>query len=231
MIRWIWLGFVVGGFVLLGSGCQSNNGGGVTEAFVEEGVLAEHQPGRNPNPTNPGTSRTDNAVCTNYPDQADSPYSLPYAVGDSYEVWQGNCGSLSHGPASPFTFAYDFDMVIGTEILASRPGTVVAIEESHENGTVRSGDENYVIISHGDGTFGRYIHLTTNGALVEVDDEVAQGDVVGLSGNSGLSMIPHLHFDVTEGCATPDCPTLPVVFNNTASHPNGLVEDVYYEAE
>jgi murein DD-endopeptidase MepM/ murein hydrolase activator NlpD len=48
---------------------------------------------------------------------------------------------------------------------------------------------------------------------------VLQGQLLGASGNSGLSSEPHLHFHV-QRCD--GCETIPVTFRNTSDHPNGL---------
>jgi murein DD-endopeptidase MepM/ murein hydrolase activator NlpD len=55
---------------------------------------------------------------------------------------------------------------------------------------------NYVIIKHADGTFADYHHLQTNGALVEIGDEVKVGQPIGLSGATGFASKAHLHFMV-----------------------------------
>ena len=55
---------------------------------------------------------------------------------------------------------------------------------------------NYVKIRHDDGTIGNYVHLQHDGVLVEVGDKVRTGDVIGMSGNTGFTTGPHLHFEV-----------------------------------
>lgn len=93
-------------------------------------------------------------------------------------------------------------------------------------------DNDYGLVEHADGTVARYYHLTKDGALVEPGDVVAQGDVIGLSGNTGnTGGLRHLHFDVATCTEVFTCPTLPVVFRNTRPHPDGLVEGDAYTAE
>jgi murein DD-endopeptidase MepM/ murein hydrolase activator NlpD len=81
-----------------------------------------------------------------------------------------------------------------------------------------------VFIRHDDDKLGRYFHLTQGGALVEPGRQVLAGDVIGLSGDSGRSFAPHLHFDVTPCATILGCVSLPVMLWNTRPHPNGLVE-------
>jgi len=115
---------------------------------------------------------------------------------------------------------------------------VVAVEERFSNDDHADFHENWVMIRHADDTIARYIHLTTGGALVDVDDVVRQGQAIGLSGNSGASLGPHLHFDV-QTCG-PNLPpgynrlpcgmTVPVSFRNTEPHSCGLTPRQTYSA-
>jgi murein DD-endopeptidase MepM/ murein hydrolase activator NlpD len=143
-------------------------------------------------------------------------------------VGQGNCGSGSHAAGTVVQYAYDFLMPINTPVVAARSGTVFLVEERFTDGTRRAGEENYVNVLHADGTLAGYVHFTQNGALVEVGQSVVQGQVIGLSGDSGSSTEPHLHFHV-QGCD--GCATVPVTFRNTRSHPTGLVTGESYTAE
>ena len=173
-------------------------------------------------------------VCstTDYPAWQTSAYALPYPPGRSYVVMQGNCGGFSHTPGSSLTFAYDFLMPIGEVVTAARGGRVVVVEESYADGDNERGHENGVLVDHGDGTVGAYVHFTQDGAAVEAGDEVAAGDTLGLSGNTGFSTEPHLHFDVRVGCEAEGapCETRPVTFHNTAANPRGLVQGGVYTA-
>lgn len=75
----------------------------------------------------------------------------------------------------------------GTTVRASRGGQVVTA------GWV-GGYGNCVIIDHGDGVSTRYGHLSQ--VLVSVGQYVDQGDQIALSGNTGRSTGPHLHFEI-----------------------------------
>ena len=58
------------------------------------------------------------------------------------------------------------------------------------------GRANFVRILHDDGTMALYAHLATNGALVRVGQQVRAGQRIGLSGTTGFTTGPHLHFVV-----------------------------------
>jgi len=163
-----------------------------------------------------------------YPNQGGSAYILPWTVGGTYRVGQGNCGSGSHAAGTVVQYAYDFLMPIGTAVVAARSGTVFLVEERFTDGTRRPGEENYINVLHSDGTLAGYVHLTQNGALVDVGQSILQGQVIGFSGDTGSSSEPHLHFHVQ---ACDGCGTVPLTFRNTRPHPRGLVEGELYRAE
>lgn len=75
----------------------------------------------------------------------------------------------------------------GTEISAANTGTVIISEYSKAWGE-------YVVIDHGGGNETLYAHMSKR--LVSVNDEVAQGDVIGLVGSTGYSTGNHLHFTI-----------------------------------
>nr|WP_298100344.1 M23 family metallopeptidase [uncultured Shinella sp.] len=81
----------------------------------------------------------------------------------------------------------DFRVSTGTEIHSTGAGTVVV---AGRNG----GYGNMVEIDHGNGLTTRYAHLSR--VLVKVGDHVEAADAVGLSGTTGRSTGPHLHYEV-----------------------------------
>ena len=91
--------------------------------------------------------------------------------------------------ASSYHKGIDIGIPTGTPILASGSGTVVTATYHYAAG-------NYVMISHGNGLYTVYMH---NSSLkVSVGDQVAKGQVIALSGSSGVSTGPHLHFGVNK---------------------------------
>jgi murein DD-endopeptidase MepM/ murein hydrolase activator NlpD len=145
----------------------------------------------------------------------DNWYVLPYPTEISRKLIQGNNGPYGHSGAA--AFAFDFVMPIGSPVVAARGGEVVKVEERYNDGTRVPGEENYIVIRHSDGTFGRYYHLTAHGALVDSGARVKRGDLIGRSGNSGATAGPHLHFDVTRGCFEWGCQTIPIIFGNAGT--------------
>jgi murein DD-endopeptidase MepM/ murein hydrolase activator NlpD len=177
--------------------------------------------------TNPATGAADGCPGVAYPDWRSSPYVLPYPVGLSYGIDLSNCSDSFHGEGEPDQFAIDFAMPIGTVITASRDGTVVGVEES---GVDLAFPNNLVVVDHGDGTFGQYMHLTENGALVAIGDRVTRGDTLGLSGATGSAGYPHLHFVVTSDDWAWPYASVPVTFNNTTENPRSLQSGATYTA-
>jgi murein DD-endopeptidase MepM/ murein hydrolase activator NlpD len=169
-----------------------------------------------------------NSTDNENPTSIEAKYILPYPVGKAYTCSQGFNSSFSH--YGTFKYAVDFDMPIGTLVTAARSGRVVYIAENYSNDDHIAGHENVVIVLHEDSTYSRYIHLTTNGALVARNQLVTSGDSVGLSGNSGESNHPHLHFDVTGTFTGRSDQTISFDFKNTSPHLFGFVAGVVYEA-
>lgn len=81
----------------------------------------------------------------------------------------------------------DFKAFTGTEVFAAENGIVVASRELLGSG-------NTVIIDHGQGLLSLYFHLSK--LAVKEGDEVKMGQKIALSGNTGYSQGPHLHFEV-----------------------------------
>jgi murein DD-endopeptidase MepM/ murein hydrolase activator NlpD len=125
------------------------------------------------------------------------PYCFPYEEGKVFTVTQGYNTRSTHSGRTKFSV--DFGMHIGTPICASRDGTVVGVKDtSNKGGPYRKYRyyANYIIIYHDDGTFSEYLHLKFSGSAVKVGDRVNAGDIIGYSGNTGLTLGPHLHFMV-----------------------------------
>lgn len=79
----------------------------------------------------------------------------------------------------------------GTPIYATRAGTVTVA--SYQAG----GAGYYVSINHGDGFASIYMHMTRY--VVSKGQSVAQGELIGYVGSTGVATGPHLHFGVSYG--------------------------------
>ncbi|HEY9715337.1 MAG TPA: M23 family metallopeptidase [Chroococcales cyanobacterium] len=126
-------------------------------------------------------------------------YSLPYSSTEKHKIGQTYFGEFSHQQGTHSQYAVDFDMPVGTSILAARPGTVMAVRgDSSQGGPDKRYERcgNYVIVDHGDGTYAEYWHLRQAGVLVRLGQPVQVGTPIGLSGETGFARGPHLHFEV-----------------------------------
>jgi murein DD-endopeptidase MepM/ murein hydrolase activator NlpD len=126
-------------------------------------------------------------------------YRVPFKKGFSVHVSQGYNGRASHHGYA--RHAVDFSVPVGTAIYAARSGKVVALKASGVRGGFDRSygkDANYIVIEHDDKTFGKYYHLKQHGVVVNVGQKVAQGELIGYSGNTGYSSGPHLHFSVSK---------------------------------
>lgn len=159
-----------------------------------------------------GLFTSTNCVGARYAEPSQSPYVLPFAVGFESFLSQANCDGF-HDELD--WFGYDFDMPIGTPVHAARAGVVTWLQEEYEDGDHDFDHSNTVQVTHADRSFAQYLHLTRDGALVEVGDSVAQGQVVGISGYTGLTgPREHLHFVVFEFLNDTSRKSLPVSFRN-----------------
>lgn len=89
----------------------------------------------------------------------------------------------------------DFAIPIGSEVCTAAPGQVVAIQSEFNRGGLK------IFVDHGEGLMTCYAHLAR--PLVEVGEVLERGQVLALSGYSGLDAlisfpfgIPHVHFNV-----------------------------------
>jgi murein DD-endopeptidase MepM/ murein hydrolase activator NlpD len=163
-------------------------------------------------------------------EQANSPYVLPYPVGQTYQCWQGRF----YGGHNRWNLQYaqDFWMPLRSVVTAAREGVVYFVDESVPENTGDDNVVNIVVVRHDDSTYARYVHLGYNSIFVVVNQSISKGDTLALTGNTGnTGGVPHLHFDVVESLIGLESQTIPVWFRNTKSHPNGVEIDEYYTAE
>lgn len=128
----------------------------------------------------------------------DVAYLLPLAQPQAC-IDQGFEGEFSHRDAEN-RYALDFAVPVGTPVLAARAGVVMQLQAGYRgHGLDRmrdAGRANYIRILHEDGSMALYAHLAAAGVQVHVGQRVEAGQRIGLSGNTGYSTAPHLHFAV-----------------------------------
>lgn len=126
---------------------------------------------------------------------------LPFKAGQTYTVIQGNHGEYTHSGYNEY--AWDFGLPLNTPVCAAAAGRVVRVKQDGTTGGPSDeyfGEGNTVVIDHGDGYFTQYLHLAPGSARVAEGEMVTGGDVIALSGNTGFSSTPHLHFHVQDAC-------------------------------
>jgi len=138
-------------------------------------------------------------------------YDLPFETCKTVLIMQGYNGNFSHVNK----YALDFRLRKGKLICAARGGNVLKVVEHNNIGGANIkyiNHGNYVVIDHGDGTYGGYWHLQQNGALVEIGDNIQVGQPIGKSGSTGFSSMAHLHFMVYSYDENGRQYTLPTLF-------------------
>ena len=155
-------------------------------------------------------------VTTEQQSNADSVYNVvKYGVSTGTEGWipgadvpyigaDGFCSPIGAGwenrvtsefgyRSDPFTgetrghTGMDLAVPTGTPVRAALPGTVTAAQYHSSYGY-------YVMVDHGNGLSTLYAHNSQ--LLVRMGQTVEAGDIVSLSGSTGRSTGPHLHFEV-----------------------------------
>ena len=89
---------------------------------------------------------------------------------------------------SKFHAGMDFTAPMGTEIYASGDGTIESVQSN------KRGMGNYIVVSHGFGYTSLYAHLESFN--VKTGQKVRRGDIIGFVGNTGMSVAPHLHYEI-----------------------------------
>jgi murein DD-endopeptidase MepM/ murein hydrolase activator NlpD len=97
----------------------------------------------------------------------------------------GRASPWSSGPE--FHSGLDIGAPVGTQVKAPAPGTVVFAGTHPEYGQT-------LIVDHGNETKSLYGHLSR--LSVTVNQTVQRGDVMALTGNTGRSSGPHLHYEI-----------------------------------
>ncbi|MFZ6731356.1 M23 family metallopeptidase [Undibacterium sp. Ji42W] len=127
-------------------------------------------------------------------------YQIPFVASQGFQVLQAADGPQFTHHTVATRYAVDIEMPMGTIVVAARAGQVVeVVSQFADDGRAEPAYmdlANYVRILHDDGSWADYFHLMQNSAHVQPGMRVEPGQVLALSGNSGYSATPHLHFHV-----------------------------------
>jgi murein DD-endopeptidase MepM/ murein hydrolase activator NlpD len=144
--------------------------------------------------------------------------SLPF-----YGMWYVSCGNNKQ-PTHQGVSAYAWDFIVldehknpyhgagtsnddynsfGLPVSAPAPGTIVKIVNSIPDNTpgIANWEQswgNYLIISHGNNEFSEISHFRQYSIAVREGDKVTRGQLLGYCGNSGLSLAPHIHYQLQD---------------------------------
>ena len=107
-------------------------------------------------------------------------YTLSASFAQAGSMWQS-----THS-------GQDFAVASGTNVVAAHGGTVVKAGGNGAGDGAAYG--NAIVIKHGNGTYSQYAHLSR--IDVKVGQVVSTGQHIALSGSTGNSSGPHLHFEI-----------------------------------
>jgi murein DD-endopeptidase MepM/ murein hydrolase activator NlpD len=115
-----------------------------------------------------------------------SPVDVKYHLGDGFRFREVH--PVLGTPR--MHYGQDFEVPYGTDVYATGDGTVI------ESGWNSGGFGNYIVIDHGYGIQSTYGHLSQ--IKVSKGMNIKRGDLVGLSGSTGTSSGPHLHYQIDQ---------------------------------
>ncbi len=125
-------------------------------------------------------------------------YLPPIPANSHFQITQAFGGEFSHNDAQN-RYAVDIVMPVDTPVCAARGGVVLEVESDYfGSGTEQAyaTKANSIRILHDDGSMAVYAHLALEKAQVHPGLRVEAGQLIGYSGNTGLTTGPHLHFVV-----------------------------------
>ena len=105
---------------------------------------------------------------------------------DSWSSWKRGYTFGVPTNYSPFHLGTDLAMPVGTPIYAPTDGVVTTMVGTQGGNTIHLKTPTHLV---------RFLHLSS----FKVTGQVKEGQLIGLSGNTGLSTGPHLHTDISKG--------------------------------
>lgn len=137
-------------------------------------------------PAAPAEKKAASTTGSGASESSSSGYASPVENANVTTQYRASGASWSSG----YHTGSDFQAASGTSVRSIGPGTVVSAGWSGSYG-------NEVVIQHTDGMYSQYAHLTS--LEVSAGQTVTGGQQIGLSGSTGNSTGPHLHFEVRTG--------------------------------
>lgn len=143
---------------------------------------------------------------------------IPLKDDTRFTIVQGAFGRISHSRPGE-GYSWDFEVPIGTPVVAAQSGKVIGIWEPNDGNGCNSKYlhlGHYIRILHADGTIAQYVHINSQ---VEVGDIVEKGQIIAVTAKNGWICAPHwhLHFGIyrsTREINAPDNKTIPVYFES-----------------
>ncbi len=137
-------------------------------------------------------------------------YRLPWRPTTTMHLTQDCNDSCCSDHVGTDKYAYDWANGASFGVVAARGGKITHLKTVSTTGCASSscsGDANYIVIDHGDGTQSTYFHLKGNtlAAGITCGATVTQGQALATSGTTGHSTGIHLHFQVSK--VHPTAPT------------------------
>jgi len=137
----------------------------------------------------------------------------PWRHGFDFQVL-GDDGALFDGSPTELSNYHGYKL----PVLATAAGVVVKVESDIVENPVGEMDldhnwGNVVILQHGAGLYSVVAHLARRSIRVKEGQQVVQGEVLGLCGNSGRSPTPHIHFHL-QAAPYLGAATLPIAFGD-----------------
>ena len=119
---------------------------------------------------------------------------LPWPTGQQHNQNEGNSYGCGDHTGKDY-YAIDFNLAANSQVSAVAAGTAHLVTAANSGGY-----GNLVWIDHGNGVVSLYAHL--NSFAVSGGQQVAQGQLIGLSGSTGNSTGAHLHFVIRTGATS-----------------------------
>lgn len=138
-------------------------------------------------------------------------------------LWGGRTWDLNrHASVADMRYATDLWMLVkgsscqgdctkneqyhcwGKPVVAPADGTVAFVENGRPDNRPNAPDPknlfgNHVVIDHGNSEYSLLAHLKKGSIVVKKGEKVTVGEIIAVTGNSGMSTEPHLHYQLMDG--------------------------------